>query len=154
MFSLSVAFDSNKGIGINGSLPWHIREELALFRKNTLHHNIIMGRTTYLNLPGKLKDRNIYVVTNNSIFKDNEVTIINDLEAFLEENCENETEFIICGGASIYKQAYPYCKKAYVSLIKGEYNTDTNFGNFDFNDWSIIERKEFEKFTYYNLERK
>ena len=153
MFSLSVAFDINKGIGINGSLPWHIKEELALFKQNTLHHNIIMGKTTYKGLPNKLKDRNIYVVTSQKEQID-DVIIINDLDKFLKENVDSEIEYIICGGASIYKQAYPYCKKAYVSLIKGDFVTDTSFKCFDRADWNIIESKEYDKFTYYNLERK
>ena len=153
MFSLSVAFDINKGIGINGSLPWHIKEELALFKQNTLHHNIIMGKTTYKSLPNKLKDRNIYVVTSQKEQID-DVIIINDLDKFLKENVDSEIEYIICGGASIYKQAYPYCKKAYVSLIKGDFDTDTSFKCFDRADWNIIESKEYDKFTYYNLERK
>ena len=40
MFSFSVAFDKNRGIGICDGLPWHIKEELALFRKNTINKNI------------------------------------------------------------------------------------------------------------------
>ena len=58
MFSFSVAFDPNKGIGIKGVIPWHIKEQLQLFKKNTLNKNILMGQTTYDKLPGKLKDRN------------------------------------------------------------------------------------------------
>ena len=40
MISFSVAVDPNLGIGINGSLPWHIKEELQLFKANTLNKNI------------------------------------------------------------------------------------------------------------------
>ena len=61
MFSFSVAFDKNRGIGICDRLPWHIKEELALFKKNTINKNIIMGRKTYQNLPSKLKNRNIFI---------------------------------------------------------------------------------------------
>ncbi len=153
MFSLSVAFDANKGIGIKGSLPWHIKEELALFKQNTLHHNIIMGKTTYKGLPVKLKERNIYVVTSQKEMIE-DVVVINDLDKFLKENDDSDIEYIICGGASIYRQAYPYCKKAYVSLIKGEFDTDTSFDCFDLTDWHVIETKEYDKFTHYKLERK
>ena len=34
MISFSVAVDPRYGIGIKGSLPWHIKEELKLFRRN------------------------------------------------------------------------------------------------------------------------
>ncbi len=154
MISLSVAFDKNKGIGIDGHLPWHIKEELQLFKKNTLHKNIIMGQTTYQNLPQKLKERKIYLATqkNNKIVDD--VTVVTDLASFLREHQNEQEEYIVCGGASIYRQAYSYCQTAYASVINGEYKADTYFDTFDFRDWTIKEEKLFEQFTYYKLERK
>ena len=82
MFSFSVAFDSNQGIGINGVLPWHIKEELQLFKKNTLHKNILMGQTTYDKLPGKLKNRNIFVVSWEEAYQPEGVTVVRDLIGF------------------------------------------------------------------------
>ena len=35
MISFSVAFDPNKGIGIRGALPWHLKDELKIFKRNT-----------------------------------------------------------------------------------------------------------------------
>ncbi|MDO4377689.1 MAG: dihydrofolate reductase [Erysipelotrichia bacterium] len=154
MISFSVAFDKNKGIGIDGHLPWHIKEELQLFKKNTFHKNIIMGQTTYQNLPQKLKERKIYLVTRekNKVFDD--VIVIDNLEEFLLKHQNEQEEYIVCGGASIYRQAYSYCQVAYVSVVNGEYNVDTYFDAFDFRDWMIKEKEVFEKFTYYKLERK
>ncbi|MGI6608292.1 MAG: dihydrofolate reductase [Erysipelotrichaceae bacterium] len=154
MFSFSVAFDPKKGIGLNGILPWHIKEELQLFKKNTLHKNIVMGRTTYENLPVKLVDRNIYVVSAKEDYKPEGVTIIKDLAQFLEKYSDEETEYIICGGASVYRQAYPYCIRGYVSFIKEEYRTDTYFDCFCQGDWNIVEKVEYEKFVYCLLERR
>ncbi|HPW53234.1 MAG TPA: dihydrofolate reductase [Erysipelotrichaceae bacterium] len=154
MFSFSVAFDPNRGIGINGVLPWHIREELQLFKKNTLHKNIVMGQTTYDRLPGKLKDRNIFVVSWDDEYHPENVAVIRDLMEFIEQHKDDETEYIICGGASIYTQAYPYCQKGYVSIMKDEYEVDAYLDCFEKNDWNIIEEAEYEKFIYYLLERK
>ena len=154
MFSFSVAFDSNQGIGINGVLPWHIKEELQLFKKNTLHKNILMGQTTYDKLPGKLKNRNMFVVSWEEAYQPEGVTVVRDLIGFLEENKDHDTEYIICGGASIYNQAYPYCKRGYVSVIKDEYKVDTYLDCFHFEDWNKVEEVEYDKFIYYLLERK
>ena len=154
MFSFSVAFDSNKGIGINGVLPWYIKEELQLFKKNTLHKNIIMGKTTYNRLPRQLVDRNIFVVSHDEDYQPEGVTIIRDLLKFLQEHKDDETEYVICGGASIYRQAYPYCEKGYVSFIKERYQTDAYLDCFSINDWDIIEKVNYDKFVYYLLERK
>jgi dihydrofolate reductase len=154
MFSFSVAFDPNKGIGIKGVLPWHIKEELQLFKKNTLNKNILMGQTTYDKLPGKLKDRNIFVVSWEDGYQPEGVTVIKDLIEFLKEHENDKEEYIICGGASIYTQAYPYCKKGYVSVIKEEYEVDAYLDCFNMADWNIIEQVEYDKFMYYLLERK
>ena len=154
MISFSIAIDPNKGIGINGQLPWHIKEELQLFKANTLHKNIIMGQTTYDNLPRKLVDRNMYVVSNDPNYKLDEGIVINDLIAFLQQHQNDETEYIVCGGASIYKQAYPYFQKGYISFIKNGYEVDTYFDIFNEDDWIIDKQVEYDEFIYQELSRK
>jgi len=154
MLSFSVALDPNKGIGYKNTLPWHIKEELQIFKRNTLYKNIVMGRNTYESLPGKLKDRYITVISLNDNYHPEDVKVEHSLLNFLKEHENDEIEYVICGGASIYKVAYPYCKKAYVSFIKKEYETDTSFESFDLNDWNITKEEEYQEFTYRELEKK
>ena len=154
MISFSVAIDPNKGIGIKGSLPWHIKEELKLFKQNTMDKHILMGQTTYDNLPGALPGRKIIVVSIDPEYKAEGVEVTNDLIKFLQDHQYDETEYIVCGGASIYRQAYQYASKAYVSFIKKEYEVDTKFDTFNLNDWNILEEVEYEEFIYRKLERK
>ena len=148
-----VAIDENKGIGLKGKLPWHLKEDLQLFKQNTLHHNILMGQTTYDNLPGPLKDRYITVVSIDPEYKRDGVEVTNNLIEFLKEHENDETEYIICGGASIYRQAYPYAKKAYISFIKKEYEVDTYFDMYKPEDWEIVNEEEYEEFVYRELRR-
>ena len=154
MISFSVAIDPNKGIGIRGSLPWHIKEELQLFKRNTMDKHILMGQTTYDNLPGSLPGRKVIVVTIDPNYSKDDVEITNDLIKFLQDHQNDETEYIVCGGASIYRQAYPFASKAYVSFIKKEYEVDTKFDSFELNDWDIVEEVDYEQFIYRQLRRK
>ena len=154
MISFSVAIDPNKGIGIKGSLPWHIKEELQVFKRNTMDKNILMGQTTYDNLPGSLPGRKITVVSIDPNYKKEGVEVCNDLIKFLQDHQHDETEYIVCGGASIYKQAYPYASKAYVSFIKKEYEVDTKFEIFDLNDWEITKQEDHELFIERELKIK
>ncbi len=154
MISFSVALDPNKGIGYKNVLPWHIKEELQVFKRNTLYKNIVMGQTTFDNLPGKLKDRYITVVSLDPDYHPEGVTVYHDLIGFLKEHENDEEEYIICGGASIFRQAYPYAKKAYVSFIKKEYKVDTYFDVFDLKDWEIMEEEEHKEFISCLLKRK
>lgn len=156
MISFSVAFDPNKGIGKDGKLPWHIKEELQVFKSNTLHKNILMGQTTYDHMPGKLKERHTIVVSIDPNYKveDDDAEVINDLVAFLKVHQDDEEEYVICGGASIYKQAYPYAKKAYISFIKKAYEVDTYFEIFDLDEWNITKEVDHEEFVERELTRK
>ena len=154
MISFSVAIDPNKGIGIKGSLPWHIKEELQLFKRNTMDKHILMGQTTYDNLPGSLPGRKVIVVTIDPNYSKDDVEVTNDLIKFLQDHQNDETEYIVCGGASIYRQAYPYASKAYVSFIKKEYEVDTKFDSFELNDWDVVEEVDYEQFIYRQLRRK
>jgi len=156
MISFSIAMDPNKGIGIKGGLPWHIKDELKIFKANTLHHFIIMGQTTFDNLPKKLVDRRVIVVSNDPKYipSDPEAILERDLIGFLKDHKDDMEEFIVCGGASIYKQAYPYCKKAYVSFVKDAYEVDTKFDGFNLKDWNITKEVDYPEFIYRELERK
>ena len=79
---------------------------------------------------------------------------MHDLIAFLEEHKDDNVEYIICGGASIYRQSYPYAKKAYISFIKKEYEVDTYFDAYNPDDWDIAVEEEHEEFIYRDLHRK
>ena len=154
MISFSVAFDPNKGIGIKGALPWHLKDELKIFKANTLYKNILMGQTTYDGLPRKLVDRYITVVSIDPEYKPEDAEVTHDLIAFLKEHENDETEYIVCGGASIYRQAYPYAKKAYISFVKEAYEVDTHFDAYDEDDWMITKEVDYPDFVYRELKRK
>lgn len=156
MISFSVALDPEKGIGYEGKLPWHITEELQVFKRNTLDKKIIMGQTTFDNLPGNLPGRHIIVVSIDHNYSTNNenVEVLYDLLQFLMAHQNDEEEYIVCGGASIYKQAYPFASKAYVSFIKKVYPKDTYFSVFNLDDWHIEKEVDHEEFIERELIRK
>ena len=156
MLTISIAMDQNKGIGIKGRLPWHLKEELKLFKSNTVGKTILMGQTTYDGLPRKLKDRHTVVCSIDPQYKvdDPDAEVTYDLMKFLNEKEFSDDEVIVCGGASIYRQAYPFCHKALISFVKGDYEVDTHFDIFDMNDWEVVKEVEYEDFIYREMNRK
>jgi len=154
MISFSVAIDPDKGIGYKGALPWHLKDELKIFKRNTLYKNIVMGQTTYDGLPRKLEDRYITVISIDENYRPVDAAVEHDLIEFLKKHEKDETEYIICGGASIYRQSYPFCRKAYVSFVKERYEVDTRFDCFDLNDWEITLEEDHPDFIYRELKRK
>ncbi|MBQ2213625.1 MAG: UDP-glucose 4-epimerase GalE, partial [Erysipelotrichaceae bacterium] len=156
MLTISIEMDENKGIVIKGRLPWHLKEELKLFKSNTVGKTILMGQTTYDGLPRKLKDRHTVVCSIDPQYKvdDPDAEVTYDLMKFLNEKEFSDDEVIVCGGASIYRQAYPFCHKALISFVKGDYEVDTHFDIFDMNDWEVVKEVEYEDFIYREMNRK
>jgi dihydrofolate reductase len=42
-------------IGKDGTMPWHLPEDLAHFKRTTLSHPVIMGRKTWESLPPRFR---------------------------------------------------------------------------------------------------
>ena len=101
--SIIVATDKQGGIGINNSLPWHLPEDLAHFKRTTSGHAIIMGRKTFDSIGRALPNRRNIVVTRNSDWKHDGVEAVTSLLS-AQEIVKDDHAFII-GGAQIYQQA-------------------------------------------------
>ena len=148
MFSLIVAHDIDLAIGYKGQIPWHLKEDLKQFKEHTINKRILMGRVTFESIGRPLPNRHTIVVSN-SIYKENSenVSYISDLSSFLIENKDSEEEIMVCGGANIYKECLPYCKKMYISLVDGKHLADTFFPKYDVSDYEILSKKTFEGFV-------
>ncbi len=147
MLSIIVAFDQEKGIGKDGWMPWNLPEDLQLFKKRTLNQALVMGATTFLGLKAPLAKRHTYVINEEELRPYDNVTYITDLLCFLKEAQISTEEYFVCGGASIYRQALPYCEKMYISHVNGVYPADTYFPDFDENQWEVIAVEEYPGFV-------
>ncbi len=156
MITCVVAMDEQGGIGLNGSLPWHIKEDLIHFRNMTLHHTILMGKKTFLSIGKALpKRRNLVVTHHPELLKDEKnLEVIDDIETFFKENSNSEEMIYVIGGAIVYAQALPYAKYLAISHIKGTFTCDTFFPHFDDNDYDIIKIETFEAFVFKMYEKK
>ena len=155
MLALIVAMDENRGIGLNGFLPWRIKEDLQLFKQKTEGHTIIMGQTTFEGLPKALPNRHTIVVSadENLNYDDENVSVCNDLVSLLVESKESSDIIYVCGGNSIYRQALPYVDLLCVSFVKGTYEVDTYFPEINFDDYTISNEEEYSEFNYREYRR-
>ena len=58
-----VAMASNRVIGKDGKLPWHLPEDLKFFKQTTLGHPILMGRKTFESIGRPLPGRRNIVLS-------------------------------------------------------------------------------------------
>lgn len=154
MISAIVAVNEDWGIGYNNDLLEHIPADLKFFKEQTIGKSVVMGLNTWNSLPKKpLPDRmNIIIEPTDFYIVLNQPIAHMDLNAFLRKKQENK-DYVIMGGGSIYKQLLPYCDRVYVTKIyKKHENVDTYFPNLDKTDeWiatPIADPETYKDFSY------
>ena len=153
------AINNKRAIGCRGGLPWpSLKEDMALFKRLTWGHVVIMGRKTWASLPASkrpLPGRVNVVLSRDLSFAPNDAWVVRDLGAVIKR-CERfgtEKAFII-GGARVYAQALDLdlVDVMHLSLIDDDHEGDVFFPQYNPDDWREVERVPFEGFTYLRLE--
>ena len=126
-FKAIAAMASNRVIGRDNRLPWHLPEELQHFRQTTLHQTLLMGRKTFESMDSRpLPKRTTYVLTHRAFPAEN-VHVITDISQI-----PATAKIVwICGGASIYAQLLPLCDELLLSVISKTYGGDAFFPPFE-----------------------
>jgi dihydrofolate reductase len=137
--SLIVAMASNRTIGINGQMPWHLSADLKRFRKITLGHPVLMGRKTYQSIGRVLPGRRNIIISRNPDYKVIDCEVYSSLVLAMS-HCNDCEELFIIGGSELYKIMLPKSNFIYLTEIKKEFMGDTYFPPIDFNEWQEIER--------------
>jgi len=99
--NIIVAINNRNGIGCNGLIPWHNKNDLQFFKMMTYDNNFYMGGKTYDSLGGPLKGRRNYVLSRT---KRSDVTTYTDYHKFITA-IKNDSSGFIIGGESIYDMA-------------------------------------------------
>ncbi|MCB5223582.1 MAG: dihydrofolate reductase [Candidatus Cloacimonadaceae bacterium] len=147
--SIIVAVDRNMLIGKNGTLPWHIPEDLRYFKQKTMGHPILMGKNTWLGLQGPLPGRLNLVLTRDKDFQAQGATVCHSVEDCLC-HCD-EGECFITGGAQVFRLFLPLISKIYLTRIEAEFEGDAYFPEFNLEEWELIKSKELLSKTGYKL---
>ena len=119
-------------IGYQGSMPWHLPEDLAHFKKVTLGCPVIMGRKTWDSLPKKFRPLpgrlNLVISSDAStreILKENGSLPLQNLQSALSY-CEQlgVADVWVIGGAQVYAEALPLANKLVITEIDAEFTGD------------------------------
>ena len=142
---LIAAVDKNLAIGKNGKIPWHIKEDLQFFQKNTLNTAMIMGRSTFDSIGKPLPNRKNIVMTKSPTNREGVVEVSNTEEAIKQAKISSNKISII-GGESVYREFMPFANKLLITEIDIVVEKpDTFFPAWNKEDWienSRIKSKE------------
>ncbi|AAP56397.2 Bifunctional protein including dihydrofolate reductase and deoxycytidylate deaminase family domains [Mycoplasmoides gallisepticum CA06_2006.052-5-2P] len=148
MIKLIVAMDEANLIGKKDKMPWHIKEEFEHFRKTTIGHALLFGKTTFLGLPGKLENRKHYVFSRKDQISNADETIRSEKELLelFKAYKDSQDILFIAGGKYIYEHYYQYADELIISRIKNKYEGDV-YLNLDLSNYFLMNVEENSKFT-------
>jgi len=143
LLSLITAMDSNRLIGKNNSLPWHLPADLAFFKATTMGKPVIMGRKTFASIGKALPGRQNIVVTRDSNFDAPDCEVASSIDAAIAIADDTE-EVMLIGGASLYQQTIDKADMIYLTLIHHEFKGDTWFPEINPEFWKLVSQDDFE----------
>ena len=141
--NLIVAVDLNWGIGNKNELLYHIPEDMKFFRSVTLGKCVVCGKKTLQSFPeGKpLPNRKHFVLTHGQLEENENLKAIHSLEELFSAISQiPEDDVLVIGGDSVYRQLYPYCKRAFVTKIfENSKKADTYFPDLSRDESFVLE---------------
>lgn len=135
-----VAASNNNVIGRNGDLPWNLPTDLKMFKEVTTDHIVVMGRKCWESIPEKyrpLPNRTNVVLTRNLNYKAEGAEVRNNLTSALEEFMYDGKDIFVIGGAEIYKEAFQYANKLYMTRVMADVEGDTYLEGLVESEWLI-----------------
>jgi len=142
--SLIVAMAKNRVIGADGRIPWHLPNELQLFKSVTMDHHIIMGRKTHESIKRLLPGRTTVIVTRQRDYAVPGAKIAHSLEQAIAL-CGADSEIFVIGGGELYRAAMPLADRIYLTVVDAEPAGDTQMPAFDPAQWQISDTKQFHR---------
>jgi dihydrofolate reductase len=132
--SIIVAMAKNRVIGTAGRIPWHLPNELQLFKRVTMGHHIIMGRKTWESIGRALPGRVSVVVTRKPDYAAAGAVVTQSLSAALDVARSDDEPFVI-GGAELFEAAMPCARRLYLTEVSGDHEGDVWVPELELEQW-------------------
>ena len=130
---------ANRVIGCDGTLPWHLPEDLKLFKQVTMGATVVMGRTTWESLPASVRPlpgrRNI-VLSRDPAYDAPGAEVRTSLDDALDRA---DGDIWVIGGASVYAQALPRAERVVRTRVHLQVDGDAHAPELG-PDWTLVAR--------------
>ncbi|MEO9484416.1 MAG: dihydrofolate reductase [Ekhidna sp.] len=145
IISMIAAMGTNRVIGKDNDIPWHLPDDFKYFKETTKGHHVIMGRKNWESLPDSfqpLPGRTNIVITRQADYDAKGQPVVPSLDAALKIAKENdESEAFIIGGGEIYRMGLTYADQIYLTEINEDFDGQVTFPDFDQTIWKETSRK-------------
>jgi dihydrofolate reductase len=141
---LVAAVARNGVIGDGLDIPWKIPGEQAEFKRFTMGHTLLMGRTTYESIGRPLPGRTTIVLTRDPTWSAEGVLVAHSLaDAFARADLL-PGEVMVVGGAQVYVETLPLADEQVVSEVPLSPDGDVFYPVIDPDLWEEAGREPFE----------
>jgi len=148
-----VAMASNRIIGAEGTLPWHLPGDLKFFKSTTMGHPVVMGRKTWDSIGRPLPGRR-NIILSRTLGEAPEGTDLLGAPEALDRLEGLEGPIFIIGGAEIYRVFWKQTDEILLTEIPGVFEGDVSFPEVD-EEFSaeevVLETPEFKVRRYLRL---
>lgn len=143
MISLIVAYDKNKCIGNENTIPWQLKSDMNRVKNLTTHQTILMGRKTFDSIGRPLPNRVNRILTKNKNLTIDNVEIFNDENKALE-NYKTDKLFIF-GGSKIYDIYIDRVEELFITEVDTIVKGDSFFPEIDLTQYRLVSEERFKK---------
>ncbi|MGO2980352.1 MAG: dihydrofolate reductase [Leuconostoc mesenteroides] len=133
------AEDRQHAIGKDGGIPWHMPDDLKLFRDETVNTLMIMGRPTWVSIGRPLPKRTTVVMTRQEDWTPSYpgVKVIHSIEEAKNLIAKEERDITIAGGAAVYRELMPYATDLIITRVDGVIDGDTFVDEVDLTQFQL-----------------
>jgi dihydrofolate reductase len=132
---LIAAVAENGVIGDAGTIPWHLPDDFAHFKRTTLGHTLVMGRATYESIGRPLPGRTTIVLSRDPEWSADGVIMARSFDDALALAADLPGDVYVAGGAAIYELALPYADEQVLTAVRLSPEGDTFYPPFDRHEW-------------------
>lgn len=163
VLSLIAAVGTNRAIGKDNQLLWHLPSDLPRFKKHTIGHPVIMGRKTWESIPEKFRPllgRTNIVITRDASYEVPPGVVL--AQSFpearsLARDAEGADEVFVIGGQQVYECALPFADRLYLTVVEDTPEADVFFPEYESQFGTELSREDREengiRYSWVTLER-
>ena len=128
---------TNRVIGADGALPWHLPADLRRFKAVTMGHHLLMGRTTFESIGRPLPGRTSIVLTRDRAAAIPGVVVAHSLAEGIDL-AAGDTDLFVIGGEEVFRATLPIADRILLTEIRLDVAGDTVFPEVDPAAWTVV----------------
>ncbi len=131
----------NGVIGRGGDIPWHLPADFAHFKRVTMGHPLVLGRTTFEGIGRPLPGRQNIVVTRDPVWSFEGVLVAPSVLEALELGASLDDTVMVGGGAHVYRAAWAWATHQILTEVDARPEGDTWYPDFEESAWQETSRE-------------